>query len=956
MTEISKTTKVQGPRRGARIGSLRRLGASVSALAASASLLFAGSAMADFGVQPGSFTAEVNDQAEQPYTQAGGHPYSASTSFTFNTKTNSASEIIPDGVVKDIVAELPPGFAGNPQAVPQCSEAEFKGGFYAECPAATQVGRTVVNGALGTFREVVTVPVYNMKPGPGQPALFAFKALATEVHLVPTVRASGDYGLTVTVPNVSQQLTLFGTKLTFWGVPADPSHTPERGENCEVSAFFSQCSGGGKEAGIAPRPFLSNPTNCTSGPPLTTLRVDPVQSPGDFLSYFASSPVPTGCNELDFAPTIQARPTTPLADSPSGLEFTFHLPQSEDPGGLATAHLKDAVVNLPAGLTVNAAAANGLGACTPAQVGLITPVGQAAAHFAEGPTSCPAAARLGTVEVRTPLLGRPLEGSVYLASQGQNPFGSLLAIYLAIEDPETGLFVKIPGEVRADSASGQLTARFSENPQLPIEDIKVDFFEGSSAALKTPATCGSFKTTTTLTPWSTPEGANATPSDSFSVTQGADGGACVGTEAAAPNSPRFTAGTVDPTAGAFTPFVLKLARADGTQRIKAIDTTLPKGLLGKLAGTPYCSDASLAAAQGKSGRAEQASSSCPAASQVGSVDVAAGAGPSPYYAAGKAYLAGPYKGAPLSLAIVTPAVAGPFDLGNVVVRAALDVNPETAQIHAVSDPIPTILQGIPLDVRSIALKVDKPSFTLNPTSCKRMSVDGLAISAFGQNASLSNPFQVGDCGLLGFKPSLAIRLKGGTKRSGHPALTATLTARPGDANIARTVVALPHSEFLAQDHIKTICTRVQYAADQCPAGSIYGSARAFSPLLDNPLEGPVYLRSSSNKLPDLVVALQGQIDIDLVGRIDSAKGGIRTSFESVPDAPVSKFVLSMQGGKKGLLENSRNLCAGTNRATVQMDAQSGKTADSRPVVKSVGCKGKKKHTKQKHHGKPAKKG
>jgi hypothetical protein len=293
-------------------------------------------------------------------------------------------------------------------------------------------------------------------------------------------------------------------------------------------------------------------------------------------------------------------------------------------------------------------------------------------------------------------------------------------------------------------------------------------------------------------------------------------------------------------------------------------------------------------------------------------------------------------------------VAGPFDLGTVVVRVALQIDPESTQIHAVSDPIPTILQGIPLDIRSIAISMDRSGFTLNPTSCSPSAVTGAATSVFDQAAALSTPFQVGGCNALGFKPSLAIDLKGGTKRGQHPALKATLKARPGDSNIARAVVSLPHSEFLAQNHIKTICTRVQFAANACPKGSIYGTARATTPLLDKPISGPVYLRSSSHSLPDLVVDLGGQIPVVLAGRIDSINGGIRNSFEVVPDAPVSKFVLEMQGGKKGLLENSRNLCASTNLATVEMDGHNGKVYDTKPALTND-CKGKAKAKKK--HGK-----
>jgi hypothetical protein len=510
-------------------------------------------------------------------------------------------------------------------------------------------------------------------------------------------------------------------------------------------------------------------------------------------------------------------------------------------------------VKLPAGLAVNPSSANGLGACSEAQIAI----------GLDQPNSCPDSSKLGTVQIDTPVLEEPVPGAIYLAEQSKNPFGSLIALYIAAKLPN-GQEVKMAGKAEPDPSTGQIATTFANNPQLPFEDLHVNLFGGARASLRTPLSCGSYTTTTRLTPWSAPEVADAEPSDAFQVTQGAGGGACVASDTQAPHKPSFTAGTVDPTAGIYTPFVLKLARADGSQPIKGIETTLPKGLIGKLAGIPYCPEAALAAAAAKSGKAEQASSSCPAASQVGEVSVAAGAGPAPLHVGANAYLAGPYKGAPLSLAILTPAVAGPFDLGVVVTRVALSVDPASAQIKAVSDPIPTILQGIPLDVRTVALEIARPNFTLNPTSCDPMAITGSALSLYDQIAPLQNPFQVGDCARLAFKPSLAIRLKGGTKRDDNPALSATLTYPKGAyANIATAAVALPRSEFLDQSHIGTVCTRVQYAVEQCPPKSVYGFAKATTPLLDQPLEGPVYLRSSSNPLPDLVMALRGQIDVDL---------------------------------------------------------------------------------------------
>jgi hypothetical protein len=410
----------------------------------------------------------------------------------------------------------------------------------------------------------------------------------------------------------------------------------------------------------------------------------------------------------------------------------------------------------------------------------------------------------------------------------------------------------------------------------------------------------------------------------------------------------MSAGTTSSAADQSSPFVLRLNRADGEQELSSLEVTLPKGLAAKFVGVPYCGDAALAAAASRSGKAEQANPSCPA-SRIGSVTVGAGPGTNPFHTQGTAYLSGPYKGAPMSVAVITPAVAGPFDLGTVVVRNALYVDPETAQGRVVSDPFPKIIDGVPLKLRSIDVNLDRPSFTLNPTNCSPLSIDATLTSTDGATAKPTNAFQASGCDKLGFKPDLKLSLKGGTARSDHPALKAVLNYPKGNyANIAKAVVSLPHSEFLAQNHIKTICTRVQFAADTCPAGSIYGFVSATTPLLDKPLEGPLYLRSSSHPLPDLVAALHGQIDVDLVGRIDSKNGGIRTTFDAVPDAPVSKFVLTMQGGKKGLLENSKNLCNSVNRADVKFTAQNGMTLNSKPVLTN-GCK--KKHGKGKKHSK-----
>jgi hypothetical protein len=831
--------------------------------------------------------------------------------------------------------DLPQGVLGNPQAIPTCTLVGMKagaGGNGSICPTGSQLGVAVVPG-------IGELPVFNVEVPKGMPGLFAFNVLGAVVRLSPTVRP-GEYGITMDSGIISQGTVIRGADVTLWGVPGDPVHNAQR-----YKSLFGLFMIPGAEPEGPPKPFVVLPTSCPGTPGVMRPRVDSWEHVGDYHSeeftkdFDGEDLTLTGCDQLNFSPKVEARPSTNIADSPSGLDVKITTPQNEDPYGLTEAHLREARITFPAGMTINPASADGLGACSPAQIGLETPVGQPKAVFDGEKAECPNASKLGTVEINTPLLDHPMPGEIYLAAQGQNPFGSLLALYIEIDDPASGIRIKLAGQPMPDPKTGQLTVSFADNPQLPFEEFKVNLFTGPRAALKTPLACGRFETTSTMVPWSSPEGADANPTDTFDIDKGANGGACLKADAQAPNAPTFSAGTLDPTAGAYSPFVLKLTREDGTAPIKAIDATLPKGLLGKLAGIPYCADAALAAAATKPGKAEQAAPSCSLASRVGSVNVSAGAGSTPLQVPGAAYLAGPYKGAPLSLAIVTPAVAGPFDLGTVVVRTALNINPETTQIRAVSDPIPTILQGIPLDIRSIALSMDRPSFTLNPTSCNPTAVTGSALSVFGFSALLTDRFQVGNCGALGFKPKLALNLKGGTARSKFPALKATLTARPGDANIAKAVVSLPHSEFLAQEHIRTVCTRVQFAAEACPAGSIYGKATAWSPLLDQPLSGPVYLRSSSNPLPDLVADLNGQIRVSLVGRIDSIQGGIRNSFELVPDAPVSKFTLEMQGGKKGLLVNSRNLCKSVNKVDADFTAQNGKTHSIEPVLTNS-CKKK----------------
>jgi hypothetical protein len=898
-----------------------RLALCLSLAAALASFLAPAAAQADFGID--TFSAAFSNEDESPDTLAGSHPYE----YTVHIVMNQDAEGRREGTLQDLFIELPPGMVGDPLSLPRCSRADFDLGVTPFCPGNSQVGIVDFELDRGLIGQI---GIYNLSPTPGSAASLGFSAANNNALLNASLRTGTDYGVTVTDPALPVAHELQQITTHIWGVPMAKSHDPDR--RCvpedNERPLIEGCESDAEDAA-----FLSLPTRCKEA--LGT-RLVVHSTEGEEDEAIVSAPGLKGCEAIPFEPQIQARPETAAAESPTGLAVGIHIPQSRDPKQRASAHLKDTVVTLPAGLAVNPSAADGLEACTLAQIDLKGP----------GPAGCPDAAKVGTVSVSSPLVDHPLPGAVYLAKQGENPFGSLLALYLTVNDPLTGVVVKLAGEVEPDPLTGQLKATFKDNPQLPFEELKLDFFGGPRASLTTPATCGTYTTTTDFTPWTSPEGKDAFPSDSFAVTQGANGGSCPTSEAQMPNKPAFEAGTSTPLAGSYSPLLFRLTRENGSQHFAAVNATMPPGLTGKLAGLTECSDAQIAQAASRSkegqGAIERANPSCPASSEIGTVTVGAGSG-APIHVQGNAYLAGTYKGAPISFAFITPAIAGPFDLGTVVVRAAAYVDPVTAQITVRSDPIPQILDGIPLDVRSIAVNADRPRFTLNPTSCGPLAIGASAISNLGQSAALSNPFQVAGCRGLDFEPRLSLRLKGGTKRGAFPRLRATYVPRPeGEANLKDLVLRFPRSEFIEQGHFRTICTRVQFAANSCPAASVYGHVKAITPLLDDPLQGPVYLRSSNHNLPDVVFVFKGQIEAQASLRIDSVKGGLRASLEGAPDVPLTKVILDMQGGQKGLLVNSRNVCAKTYRASAELTAHSGKEYEVKPAVKSdCGKRGKK---------------
>jgi hypothetical protein len=913
----------------------------------------------DSGWQAGTCTKDTPTcsvaTSSQFFEQAAGHPQ---IGFTQIIVKHEAPGETPVGELKTVRVDLPVGLSVNPQATEQCPLATFEASP-ASCPPESAVGKSIVTAAvLGSPMPPLEPIVYNVVPVEGEPARFGFELAGNDVFLRANVAWSSDYheGFTIDVPETP-----------FNGLP--PLDPLFGGLVLKNRLVFNGRSGNGT--------FITTPTTCLgpAEPPFqqvysTWLRADSYEMPDPNFpngsSYFESR-IPPGtspkeCDTIPFDPSLEVEPNTPSTDSPSGAAVTVEVP-FEEPSlaeiaepltKQASSHLRTATVTLPAGMGLNPSAANGLVACTDAQ-------------FGKGTTqlvACPPASQIGTVAVETPPLPEgSLSGNVYLGEQkSRDPAsGELYRIFVDVESTRYGISARLIGNTSANPQTGQLTTTFAENPQVPFSSFRLQFNGGPRAPLTSPPTCGPNTATSAMVPWSTAQGSiapgeeggpntepPASPSDEFELTKAPGGGACPATLGARPFTPGFAAHTDKARAGAYSPFEVDVFRNDGSQELKGVEVTLPPGLTAKLAGVRYCPESAISAAASNSGIAEAATPSCPDSSLVGKATVAAGSGSEPFQITGKAFLAGPYNGAPLSLVIVTPATAGPFDLGSVVVRVALFIDPATAQVRAVSDPVPHVFGGALLDLRSVAVRLDRPRFSLNPTNCSAFAVaanlrggganplDPAAFTSFPASA----PFQVNDCDKLGFGPKLFMRIFGGTKRTKKPRLRATLVAREGDANIGRAAVTLPRPLFLEQSNLANVCTRVQFAAHQCPKDSVYGFATAETPLLDAPLKGPVYLRSSDNLLPDLVADLRGQVEVALAGRIDTVKGRMRTTYDVVPDVPVSKFVLTLPGGRDGLLVNSTNLCARKYRVIAKFKGQNGKKANQRPRLRTP-CKKRK---------------
>ena len=882
----------------------------------------------------------------QFFEQAAGHPPVGFTQFIVKHEPPGET---PVDELKTVRVDLPVGLSVNPGATPQCPLATFEADP-ATCPLGSGVGYSVVTASVPPLGIPIQVPeeptVYNIVPPEGEPARFGLHLLGNDIFLRADVAWDGDYheGFTIDVPPTpfeSLPLVKGGVvlknRLVFDGRSGDGTFisTPSTCLGPAVSPFEHVYSTWLLASGVTEEEDPGYEFPADANPPFES-RIPPGTSPKE-------------CDTVPFVPSIETDPNTAVTDSPSGATVEVTLPHQTENGGTdqETSHLRTAKVTLPAGMGLNPSAANGLQACTDAQFGKGT---------RNTANACPAASKVGTVSVATsPLPEGPLTGEVYVGQQlSRDPAsGDAYRMFVEAKSDRYGVVARLIGNVSANPQTGQLTTTFAENPQVPFDTFSLTFDGGPKAPLTSPPTCGPHATVAEMTPWTTAVGSvppgqgggpsddpPATADDEFELADQPGGGACAKTLAERPFAPSFGARTAQPKAGAYRQFSVDVARSDGNQELKGVDVDLPPGLTAKLAGVRYCPEDTVAAAAANSGAAEAASPSCPASSLVGS-------GSDPFHITGKAFLTGPYHGAPVSLAVVTPATAGPFDLGSVVVRVALFVDPRTAQVHAVSDPIPHVFGGALLDIRSVAVTLDRPKFSLNGTNCSPLAVGGTLRGGGGNPLDpgafsalpVSVPFELNGCEGLDFKPKLFMRLFGGTHRGKKPKLRAVLVANEGDANIRRAAVTLPKSVILEQSSLANVCTRVQFDAHDCPRDSIYGYAIAETPLLDGPLKGPVYLRSSENELPDMVAALNGQVDIELAGRIDSAKGRLRNTFDVVPDVPVSKFMLVVRGGKHGLLVNTTNVCKKKTKVIARFTGQNGKKANQRPKLRAT-CKKK----------------
>jgi hypothetical protein len=907
-----------------------------------------------YGVQ--TYELAPEEEGGLANTQAGSHPFQLTTTLMFNTQSvyvenegvglghESGPEVQPLALTKDLRFNLPAGLIGNPTPLPKCSLREFillAKDEEAKCPNNTVIG--VASPILTTLDtrlwapEVYTTPVFSLEPSVGEPAKFGFQSPVGPVVLDTSLRTGGDYGVVVTVPNITEGIGLIGNIVTFWGVPDDSSHDSTRNIQCLTEELGPAIVGGPEPScpvSEKPQPFLIMPSACT-GPLRSSVEADSWSATGDFTAPFEYSSVNSagepvgedGCNRLNFEPSVSLTPDGQQASTPTGLTVDEHVPEeaSLNPTGLAESSVKNTLVTLPAGVAIDPSGADGLSACSQSEVSLNSP----------GEQSCPESSKIGTVEVKTPLLPNPLVGAAYLAEQDNNPFGSLIAMYIVVYDPISGVRIKVAGEVQPNPVTGQLVSMFKETPDLPFEDLKLNFFGGSRAPLGTPALCGSYTTTASIEPWS--GNAAVDSSSEFQVTSGPNGTPCSNP---LPFDPSLTTGSLNIQAGAFTPFRMTMSREDDDQNLDAVQLKMPSGLLGTLSSVKLCEEA----------RAD--AGTCGPESLIGHTIVSVGLGGNPYtVTGGEVFITGPYEGAPYGLSIVNPAKAGPFNLGKVIVRAKIEVNPENAALTITTDTtgpysIPQILDGIPLQIKHVEVSIDRPDFTFNPTNCAPQEIGGALTSSQGATSILHVPFQVTNCAVLKFKPIFSVSTSGKTSRKNGASLSVKLTYPKApfgsQANIGKVKVDLPKQLPSRLTTLQKACPASVFEANPaaCPADSRVGSATATTPVLPVHLEGPAYFVShGGQKFPELIVALSGEgVTVYLHGETFINPQGITSStFRTIPDVPIGVFELKLPQGPDSALAANGNLCTSKlAMPTIFVGANGVSLKQSTPIT-ATGC-------------------
>lgn len=850
-------------------------------------------------------------------TQAGAHP-DLTTSFELEDAGVAES-------ARNVVFNAPRGLFGNPNVLLECSASDFA---LTQCAPDSQAGLVTVRANYDGKADNLlgTAPLYQLNPGPNT-VLFAFivPGLDIPVQIPVGARTGGDFGLRFTVAELTQTAPLVAADLTFWGFPAGSAHDSERFPKGSPGAAAgcagvagTGCIAKPLSAGIPDYPLINNPTVCTGEPLVSTLDVRSYQDPGNPTHAESSYPASTGCYNMTFNPVLHADVTSHGADSASGLDLALKVPTflgvAQSPSQLRTAR-----VTLPPGLTINPDAADGQTACLEGDGNFGT----------EGPAECPDNSKIGTFLLGSPALNDPLVGAIYI---GEPKPGDQYRLFLTASG--SGLNVKLVGTFRPDPVTGQVKVEIADLPQAPFDDLQVHLFASDRGILATPTHCTLYTVESRLFPWNFLL-ADVGSSADISINSGPDGGSCPGPTR--PFHPRLEAGTSNPVAGAFSNFHLRLDRDDGDQFLGDLNFRMPPGFTGDLGGISYCPESSIRASAANLGRAEQVDASCPESSQIGTTNVAAGPGSHPFHAAGKMYLSGPFRGAPLSLAAITPALAGPYDYGTVVIRVALHVDPLTAQVSAASESMPQIIGGIPIRMRSIEVNIDKPRFTLNPTNCSPFSIDSQGIGDQGTVTDFSSYFNAVNCATLPFRPRMTVRQidRRATRRSGNPELQFDLRTRPGDANIKSLSVTLSDAFQIDQRHIGNLCSESELTANQCAGRTPIGRATTTTPLLDQPLTGPAFAVSGSGGLPRLAFILDGQVS--LIPRADTKttpRGQLKTTVPVVPDAPIGHFRLTVFGGKTGYLINTRNICKHRPVAKVSYIAQNGKTRSRSTKVRA----------------------